>query len=70
LLKPDKPKQPNLPKAPVKEIYEPVLTLSDRLIPGRKAKTIGEARERYEKELRGWQSQVTVIKGAANEEEA
>jgi restriction system protein len=70
LLRPHKPKQPNLPKAPVKEIYEPVLTLSDKLIPGRKAKKIGEARERYEKELRGWQSQVTAIKGAADEEEA
>jgi restriction system protein len=70
LSKPQKPKQPNLLKAPVKEIYEPVLTLSDKLIPGRKAKKIGEARERYEKEFRGWQSQVTAIKGAADEEEA
>jgi restriction system protein len=54
----------------VKEIYEPVLTLSDKLIPGRKAKKIGESRERYEKELRSWQSQVTAIKSAADEEEA
>jgi restriction system protein len=70
LSKPHTPKQPNLPKAPVKEIYEPVLTLSDKLVPGRKAKKIGEARERYQKEVRGWQLQVTAIKGAADEEEA
>jgi hypothetical protein len=67
--KPAKPKAAGLPKMPKADDYTLVLTLSDKLIPGKKAKRLEEARERYDKALQGWQAEVATIKAAGDEEE-
>jgi restriction system protein len=67
--KPAKPKAASLPKIPNANDYAPVLTLGDKLIPGKKAKRLEEARERYDKAFQKWQAEVASIKAATDEEE-
>jgi restriction system protein len=67
--RPAKPKAATLPKKPNSDDYAPVLTLGDKLIPGKKAKRVYEARERYEKVFQEWHAEVTAIKTATDAEE-
>jgi restriction system protein len=67
--KPAKPKAASLPKMPKADDYTPVLTLGDKLIPGKKAKKLEESRERYDKAFQGWQAEVATIKAASDAEE-
>ncbi len=67
--KPARPKATSLPKAPNEDEYAPLLTLGDKLIPGKKTKRIQQARERYERAFRQWQAEVTAINAAKEEEE-
>jgi restriction system protein len=67
--KPAKPKVATLPKMPKADDYTPVLTLGDKLIPGKKSKRLEEARERYDKAFQEWQAEVETIKAASDAEE-
>lgn len=62
--KPSKPVEAALPAPPMKSLYTPTISFTDKIIPGLKAKKLAEARDEFEKSQRRWDSEVTALKAA------